>query len=238
MQTKFIHRRQMHGNPATPLRAGNTRGFSAIELLLVVGVMLVIIAIAGVNMKSSLTLAKWRGEIGDLSGVFQTCRSQSIKNNATEALTFTTSNGLTVAYIFNYDNPFVNGVDTSNLVVNQDAQSVLSSQRQVWLFAHFKQAAVPTGTNPPPLTAGMMWGGSSTAAPTTPATNNICFNSRGIPCTCPADAGGNPIRPAYCTGITNGYAFYFMQDTQWAAVGVSPAGRIKTYFWNGSAWAN
>jgi len=203
----------------------------------VIAIVLVIVAMAAPTMTTWLTSAKSRGEVSQLSGIFQTCRSHAIKNNATEELNFTNSaltRGLTVAYIYNFDNPIVkvNGVDvdTSVLHLGQDAESAFSQQRQVWMFSHFIKVSAPTGTNPPPLTGGSMWGGTSTTPPDT--TDNLCFNSRGIPCTCPST------RPNYCPGITNGYAFYFTQGTQWAAVGVSPAGRIKTYFWNGGAWAN
>jgi prepilin-type N-terminal cleavage/methylation domain-containing protein len=222
-------------------RAENARGFSMVELMLVAAIAVILIAIALPNMTTSMTLAKWRGEISDLSGVFQSCRSQAVKNNHTEQLTFTTNNGtptgLAVAFIFNLDNPIVNGVDTSHLETGHDTESMLAAQRQVWMFSQFSQVDAPTGANPPPLTKGMMWGGSDTTlpatpSPSTPATNNVCFNSRGIPCNCPATI------PNYCTAITNGYAFYFQQNSQWAAVGVSPAGRIKTYFWDGQAWAN
>jgi prepilin-type N-terminal cleavage/methylation domain-containing protein len=60
------------------------------------------------------------------------------------------------------------------------------------------------------------------------------FNSRGLPCLYNS--------PTNCpTG--GGYVFYF-SDTRplgqsgWAAISISPAGRIKTWYWNGSTWAN
>ena len=196
--------------------AANARGFSVVELMVVVAIALVALAIALPKMTTSLTFAKWRGEMNDLSGVFQSCRSQAIKNNATQQLDFTTNNGQVVAYI---DVPGSGG-------------GLNTGKNQVWMFSQFSKvdAPAPESTNPTPLNAGTMWGGTSTIPPIT--TGNVCFNSRGIPCTCPSAA------TFPCPGITNGYAFYFTQGEQWAAVGVSPAGRIKTYFWNGSAWAN
>ena len=211
--------------------AAGARGFSLVEVMVVVAIALVLMAIAIPQMATSLTLAKWRGEMADLSGVFQSCRSQAVKNNQTEQLNFTTNHGVAVAYIFDLS------TDPSTLALDQDTESMLAKQKQVWMFSQFAQVSAPTGVNPPPLTKGSMWGGSDTSlpitpSPSTPATNNLCFNSRGIPCTCPNTPAG------YCTSITNGYAFYFTQGQQWGAVGVSPAGRIKTYFWNGEAWGN
>lgn len=216
MNSKWMQRRRQ-ARGANPAGTATSRGFSLIELIVVCAIGVVLVAIAVPNMLSSLTFTKWRGEMNDLSGIFQSCRSQAIKGNATQELDFTTVNGLVAAYI---DVP-----PASNSVLT-------SGKAQVWMFSQFSLAAVPTGTNPPPLTAGTMWGGSSTTPPYSGPNVRICFNSRGIPCTCPSSA------TAYCSGITNGYAFYFNQGTQWSAVGVSPAGRIKTYFWDGGAWNN
>jgi prepilin-type N-terminal cleavage/methylation domain-containing protein len=215
MNTKWMQRRQQPRG-SNPAGSATSRGFSLIEVMVVAAIGIVLVAIAVPNMLTSLTFAKWRGEISDLSGIFQTCRSQAIKGNATQELDFTTTNGLAAAYI---DVP--------------GTGSGITGKTQIWMFSQFSKVnggPAITSTNPPPLNAGTMWGGSSTTLPDT--VDNICFNSRGIPCACPA----TPL--AYCTGITNGYAFYFTQGSQWAAVGVSPAGRIKTYFWNGGAWSN
>ena len=212
MNSKWMQRRRQPRG-ATPAGYANSRGFTMIELLVVCAIGLVLVAIVVPNMLTSLTFTKWRGEMNDLSGIFQSCRSQAIKGNATQELDFTTTNGIAAAYI---DVP--------------GSTAGITGKTQIWMFSQFSKAAVPTGSDTAPLNAGTMWGGSSTTPPDT--TDNICFNSRGIPCQCPSSP------TAYCSGITNGYAFYFTQGTQWAAVGVSPAGRIKTYFWNGGAWAN
>jgi prepilin-type N-terminal cleavage/methylation domain-containing protein len=233
MRTRWIHRQAAESAERLLPRRAGAGGFSLLELMLVVAIALILVAIALPQLSTSLTLAKWRGEVADLSGVFQSCRSQAIKNNQTEQLNFTTSKGLAVAYLVDLDSVGTNAV----LQYGQDATSMQAAQTQVWMFSQFSQVAAPAGTNPPPLDAGTMWGGGSTVLPDTPSpaspsTNNLCFNSRGVPCNCPATL------PNYCTAITNGYAFYFQQGSQWAAVGVSPAGRIKTYVWSGSAWAN
>lgn len=198
-------------------RTANAHGFSLVELMVVIAIALVVFAIALPKMATSLTLTKWRGEMSDLSGVFQKCRSQAIKNNATQQLDFTTNNAQVVTYID----------------VPGSTESSLAGKTQIWMFSQFSKVDAPPlgNTNPAPLTQGTMWGGSSTNPPVT-TEQHICFNSRGIPCQCPSAA------TFPCPGITNGYAFYFTQGEQWAAVGVSPAGRIKTYFWNGSAWGN
>jgi prepilin-type N-terminal cleavage/methylation domain-containing protein len=234
MKTKLIHSHRQPGavGNLAPRPAAPTRGFSLVELLVVAAIAVVLMAIALPRMATSLTVTKWRGEMSDLSGVFQSCRSQAIKNNQTEQLNFTTSNGQAVAYLVDLDKVGTNGT----LQYGQDATSMMADQTQVWMFSQFSKVAAPTGTNPPPLTKGAMWGGTDTTLPDT--IDKLCFNSRGIPCNCPGSTLNPTPPPAYCTAITNGYAYYFQQDSNWAAVGVSPAGRIQTYFWTGNAWSN
>jgi hypothetical protein len=53
-----------------------------------------------------------------------------------------------------------------------------------------------------------------------------------LPCTY---SGGN------CTSA--GFVYYFMDHrpmgrSGWAAVSISPAGRLKRWFWSGSTWVN
>jgi prepilin-type N-terminal cleavage/methylation domain-containing protein len=223
MRANLIHHRRQAGWPGCgkPRPAAPSRGFSLVELMLVAAIAVVLMAIAIPNFVNTLTLAKLRGGMSDLSGIFQSCRSQAIKLNSTKELLFTTSNGQWLIYVDDLASP--QGLTPA---------PPLSPPPQVWLPAQFTKVTAPasSSTNPAPLNASTMWGGSSTTPPDT--SDNLCFNSRGIPCACPNTT------PNYCAGITNGYAFYFTQGTQWAALAVSPAGRIKTYFWNGSAWSN
>lgn len=56
------------------------------------------------------------------------------------------------------------------------------------------------------------------------------YNTRGLPC---LDNGGN------C--VNSGFIYYLRQEppfgsTGWAAVTVSPTGRVRVWTWNGSAW--
>ena len=65
-----------------------------------------------------------------------------------------------------------------------------------------------------------------------PSNSDISFNSRGMPC---LYSGG------YCTN--RGFRYYFKDDrslgeSRWSAMSISPVGRIKKWFWNGSAWGD
>jgi hypothetical protein len=83
----------------------------------------------------------------------------------------------------------------------------------------------PTGPGAPDLI-------DTTALGYTAQTGNISFNSRGLPC-------------AYSSGVCTNYGFlYYFKDTSrmgakgWAALSISPAGKIKKWFWSGTAWSD
>lgn len=193
-------------------------GFSLVELLAVVGITLIIAAIALPTMSRVIDNSKIRGALGEVSNVAQLCRTQAVKTNVSQRLYFSTTAvpGRVVLYVKN----------ASSL----STDPLLTSDPQLWLSPEFAISAVPTGTNPPPaLTGTTMWG--STLTPK----NGVdpYFNSRGLPCL--PDATGA------CTATT-GFVYYFSYTSggsvRWAAIGISPAGRIKGWFWNGSSWGN
>jgi prepilin-type N-terminal cleavage/methylation domain-containing protein len=220
VRTKLIHHRQQPGGPRPIGRCptASSCGFTLVELLVVAAIAVVLMAIAIPNLINSVSLAKLRGGMSDLSGIFQTCRTQAIKGNATKHLIFTTSStGQWLAYVDDWTVPL--------------GLTAPVPPPQVWLPSQFNKVAAPSSisTNPTPLTPANV---GEYGASTPDIIDSICFNSRGMPCACPASASAN------CSGITRGYAFYFTQGSQWAAVAVSPAGRIKTYVWSGSAWSN
>jgi Tfp pilus assembly protein FimT len=194
-------------------------GFSLVELMAVVSIAIITMAIATPIMINALSSYKVRGQMTDLSGLVQMCRSEAVKQNQTRHLIFTTSGTKTLSY-----------VDTPGSTLTMPT----STMPQVWLPRQMQKVSAPT-SSPTPLNSSSMWGDGLGTAPNT--TDDVCFNSRGIPCSCPSTP------TATCSGITNGYAFYFTLTSQpggtrWAAVGVSPAGRIKTFFWDGGAWTN
>jgi prepilin-type N-terminal cleavage/methylation domain-containing protein len=193
-------------------------GFSLVELLAVVGITLIIAAIALPTMSKVIDNSKIRGALGEVSNITQMCRTQAVKTNVSQHLYFSTTAvpGRVVLYVKN-----ASSVSTDPL---------LTTDPQLWLPPEFAVFAVPTGTNPPPeLTGTTMWG--STLTPNSGV--DPYFNSRGLPCL--------PDPTGACS-TTSGFVYYFSYTSggspRWAAIGISPAGRIKGWFWNGSSWGN
>jgi prepilin-type N-terminal cleavage/methylation domain-containing protein len=191
----------------TQKKEGFGKGFSLIELLLVLGIILGLIAIGIPGMTTVISNARLSGGVTNLSGLLQNCRMMAIKENKVKSAHFTVLVNGPVAYV-------KNAVDTSE-ITKTDAQAQLG--------AALIKFTTPTGTNAPPaLTTSELSFSAVTSDPS--------FNARGLPC-------------QYFGGVcmNKGFVYYF-KDTRplgasrWAAVSVSPAGRIKPWFWTGTNW--
>jgi Tfp pilus assembly protein FimT len=181
-----------------------------IEVTVVVFIGLIITVLALPNFLTIIANTRLRGNISSLSGIYQNCRMLAVRNNRTMTARFQNeTNGITA---------FVKvATDSSTTPLKSDAQVLLQKP----IVRHVSSAAVNGPADLSTSTLGF-----------TPATGNPSFNSRGLPC---AHSGTS------CT--SSGFVSYF-KDTRragrqgWAAVSISPAGRIKKWFWNGTAWGD
>jgi len=101
-----------------------------------------------------------------------------------------------------------------------------TSDSQVQLEEPIMQVTAPSGPGAPTPVDPLSQLGF------TPLTSDASFNSTGLPC-------------AYNSGTcpNSGFIYYFHDarpapQTGWAALSISPAGRLKKWYWNGSAWTN
>src|SRR5258708_35567915 len=88
-----------HHSKARNSPQGRARGFSLIELLMVVFVVLVIGAMVIPNGLLAVTNIKLRASAGDLSGLIQRARTLAAKNNAPFVVLYGTRNGAQIAYV-------------------------------------------------------------------------------------------------------------------------------------------
>jgi prepilin-type N-terminal cleavage/methylation domain-containing protein len=187
----------------------NRKGFSLLEVLLVTAVGLVVTIVAVPNVVVGLANARIRASMTSLSGAFQNCRMMAVKQNRTLTTHLAVKTYGLMAYIKNADDPNPN--------------NILSNDPQVQLQAPVSQVPTPSGAGAPPEVDTAILG-------FIPLTSEPSFNSRGLPCTY---SGG--------TCLNKGFIYYFKDNrpapqTSWSAVSISPAGRIKKWYWNGSAW--
>jgi len=193
-----------------PIRAHRRpAGFSLLELTVVVVILMVIGLIALPNMVNVVSNARLRGGATNLAGLLQNCRMVAVKENRTKSTHFTVMANGPVAYV-------KNATDTSTTPLRKDPQ--------VQLGTPLTKFTTPTGAGAPTTVPSSQLG-------FTAQTGDPSFTTSGIPCTF---SGGN------CTPNV-GFIYYFkdrrpLGQSGWAAVSISPAGRIKRWFWDGSNW--
>jgi Tfp pilus assembly protein FimT len=208
------------------LRRGRIGGFSIIELLIVLFVVMVIAAIAIPNILSAVSNIRLRASAGDLAGLMQQARIMAAKNNTTYSIRYGTRNGAQIAFIDLANTGVwaatvtVNGVVTDEPLIEFSGTTVPAS-------------GAPSGSGGQPsvyILAGDTGSGSYDN------TNILGFTGRGLPCNYDTTT-----TPATCSTPPAKYFVYYLSDTRvggagWAAVVVTKGGRAKIVTWNGSTW--
>ncbi|HWX53999.1 MAG TPA: prepilin-type N-terminal cleavage/methylation domain-containing protein [Verrucomicrobiae bacterium] len=181
-------------------------GFSMIELVIVLAVILIIIAISVPTMKSTIATYRLDASGHAAASLLQQARIQAVKSNTPYYAQFDTTTTPNMVFA----NAGNNGYAAGNSMVTVDGDVSLQT---TGLPDHQQLDDLLSNQN-------------------TSAVANIGiaigFNSRGLPCTEP---GTNP---AVCTqpGLAANYFEWFMQSATtggWEAVTVTPAGRTKAW---------
>lgn len=189
------------------------RGFTMIELLIVIVIILVVAAMATPSVLTAMYNVRLRSSGSEVAGLLQTARMQSITFNRTFPLNCSPQPlnqcktlwvDLTGTGAGAYGCVLVSGANCTNEAVVQLPGTVRFS----------------TGGFPAMPAATMGFPGAL-------VNQQIYFNPRGLPCS--MGAGG------VCT--TNGFIFYFQDQRPlgtngYSAVVVTPAGRIRVYSYN------
>lgn len=144
-----------------------------------------------------------------MSGLLQACRMAAVKENKALTTHFTTDGATLIGY--------VKGV--------ADTSGIKATDLQAEWEAPVSMMTSPTGPDAPSEIDTAILG-------FTPADGEPSFNTRGLPCL--YDSG---------TCTNNGFLYYFKDTSRpggkgWAALSISPAGRIKKWFWNTSEWTD
>jgi type II secretory pathway pseudopilin PulG len=194
-----------------------TSGFSLIELLLVVFVVIVVLAVAIPNVLLAVSNIRLRASAADLAGLMQQARILAAKNNTTYAVLFGTRNGAQIAYIdLNGNGAF----DTGEPMTEFSGTTVPA-------------AGTPSGSGGQP--PGYVLVGD-TGTGSYDNTNTLGYTGRGLPCNYDTTT-----TPATCSTPPAKYFVYYLSDRRvgaagWAAVVVTKGGRTKVVTWNGTSW--
>ena len=191
----------------------NRAGFSMLELVAVTAISMIVTMTAVPNMVNGIGNMRLRSSMTSLAGVLQNCRMLAVKQNRTMSTHFVVTNYGSTNGVMAY---VKKATDTSFLATS-DSQVQLEDP--VTRVTTLSGAGAPTALDV--TTLGF-----------TPQTGDPSFNPTGLPC---AYSGG--------TCPNNGFIYYFHDSRPasqmgWAALSISPAGRLKKWYWNGSAWTD
>jgi prepilin-type N-terminal cleavage/methylation domain-containing protein len=187
------------------------RGFTMVELVIVVAITLVVAAIALPGVLAATENFKLRSTVSSISGLVQRARMLSVaRNTYYPVLSVTdTATNITSVYMGNA-NDFA---ATTTLTTATDKTNIIVVG---------KVAFDVTASHPPDATIR----NGLDAVYTLPE-----FNPRGLPCF------GNPC----VADPSKMYITFLRQDRSlgtpgWAAINVTPLGRTQVWTWDGSKW--
>jgi prepilin-type N-terminal cleavage/methylation domain-containing protein len=199
-------------------------GFSLIELLIVIAIIMVVAAMATPSLMNTMNGIRLRSAASEVAGIMQQARQRAVRDNRYYTVKPAVVTGARAAYVdLNYNNAFDGGAPAPEPMI-QFPQSV---------------AVVAAGA---PNTANLIGQCCTTFVPQN-ATILPSFNSRGLPC---VGAANPPPVNSLCNirdagGNTVGFVYYMNQTRAfgavgWAAVSVTPAGRIRVWTYGGTTW--
>jgi prepilin-type N-terminal cleavage/methylation domain-containing protein len=136
-----------------PSEHSRQSGFSLVELLVAVIIILILGAVAVPNTATAIANIKLRGSAADFAALVQQARITAVQKNAVYTVLF--------------------GVPSGNgAYFHVGNGSYVSGEPMIQFGGNVNQVAAPSGT-PSTLDATLGW---------TPTTGNISFNARGLPC--------------------------------------------------------
>ena len=193
------------------MKSKRTSGFSLTEMVLVVGIALVVGAMAAPSVMSAIANMRLRSAASGVAGLLQNARMQAVKEDDFYTSRSTTLSGTQtwVAYV-DLDND--QNYDTGEPLVQLPTNTAFQ-------------------TSGYPSISSMNLNYTPQAPSVLPS-----FNARGLPCVAAGTVCNNMV-----SGNAVGFV-YFLRDARpfgafgWAAVSVTPAGRVRTWIWDGNAW--
>jgi prepilin-type N-terminal cleavage/methylation domain-containing protein len=190
------------------------RGFSLIELMIVVAVGMILMAIVPPLMLNTISNMKLRYSATDLSGLIQKARMQAVMKNTFYPINATTLSAGDVGYFVDLSKP------STGIYAAGDPMVEMGGQVNVH--------AGP-GSGAPGETA-FITGSLKFAVDASGVLPR--FNARGLPCsvvgnTCPQTPG-------------QGFVYFLSRTstfgTSWASVSVTPSGRAQVWSYDGANW--
>jgi prepilin-type N-terminal cleavage/methylation domain-containing protein len=197
--------------------AQTSRGFTLLELVVVLAISLVIAGIAVPNMVQTWYGLQLRASAGEVADLMQRARMQAARANITPGLPirYQVANGVQQVFV-DYNNNGVWDKGGANPEPGADLARITAA------------ASAPGGGAGTP--SAFVDNMDTTAGPPCDNTCTLAFSPRGLPCNLVGNA---------CPTPSPSYFVYYFQDGRpngWVAVLVSKAGRTRVLLWNGTTW--
>ena len=201
--------------------------------MIVVAIMLIVAAYAVPMWTTSRRLANIRGSETAYAGLLQLARSRAVNDDRYYSVYVKTATTTTpqMAYVDIYPQN-VNGTSgngpTGNFVAGPPADPMVTLSTE----------AVPQPAGSAPNTANLYTQFCSSCATAIIKNTAPTWGPDGLPCTPITSAGGTGLVCSSAGGPIAYVAFFqSASNNEWDAVTVSPAGRIKTWYYTGTVWA-
>lgn len=196
-------------------------GFSIIELLITVIIILILSAIAVPPIFNYMHIARLRGAGTDYASLLQSGRLRSVQDDRFYSI-YLIAGTPRLGYV-DVKNNGGTGVDPGDPVIAVSSEVVPTAAGGAPDTTNLKGQFLPAGST---LTVK---DGTTTGTP-------VVFGPHGLPCTSQSATGGS-----VCVSSGGPTAFWvFFQDNisgDWEAVTVTPAGRIQKWLHSNSVWA-
>ena len=211
----------------------NSRGFSLLELMIVVAIMLVVAAYAIPTWSTAHRLAKIRASETSYAGLLQLARARAVNDDRYYSVYTKTATSTTpqMAYVDIYpqnpDGTSGNG-PAGNFVAGPPADPMVTLSTE----------AIPQPAGSAPNTANLYLSFCGNCANAIIQNTPPTWGPNGLPCATTTSSGGAGLVCSSAGGPI-AYVSFFQSSTnnEWDAVTVSPAGRIKTWYYTGAVWA-
>jgi Tfp pilus assembly protein FimT len=200
------------------LRRKRESGFSIVELLIVVAVVITVTAMATPKVLEMIYNVRLRSSAYELSGLMQGARTQAVHDNKYLYVCYKSIENRTRVWV----------------AADNTCTAPGASDEQVQLGGNVKIVAsgAPAGLNSTLLSFTPPSGVLTTAKP--------AFNSRGLPCYLVSGRCSSIYAGAF-SSQTVSYILYLTDSRPlgangWAAVAVSPAGRMQVWSYRDTSW--
>ena len=206
-------------------RRGGQSGFSMVELVIVVGIIMVIAAIAIPNGIRIWYNMEMRATGDQVASLMQQARLLAAKNNSYYNICYRVNSGVQQVYLSQVTLASTTACTFVAPTSTSQGSYVIDLPRQITAAS-----AAPSGSNPSAYTL------STDTSSGTPCDNTctLSFSPRGLPCKFDTSS-----TPATCTTPAASYFVYYFNASSangYGAVLVTKAGRTRAFTWNGAAW--